>query len=63
MKSDIGVYVSHSMQALAFWRTVVADQTDFLSRVIELLTEQGIRYWSSTPRRRLRTYAFRQAIA
>ena len=32
------------MQALAFWRTVVADQTDFLSRVIELLTKQGIRY-------------------
>ena len=32
------------MRAQAFWRVVVADQTDFLSRVIELLTEQGIRY-------------------
>ena len=32
------------MKALAFWRTVVADQTDFLTRVIELLTEQEIRY-------------------
>src|SRR3989338_697047 len=33
-----------TMRAQAFWRVVVADQTDFLSRVIELLTEQGIRY-------------------
>ena len=32
------------MQALAFWRTVVGDQADFLSRVIELLSEHGIRY-------------------
>src|SRR3989304_1436676 len=32
------------MRAQAFWRVVVADQTDFLSRVIELLTEQEIRY-------------------
>lgn len=32
------------MRAQAFWRVVVADQTDFLSRVIELLTEQRIRY-------------------
>ena len=32
------------MRAQAFWRVVVADQTDFLSRLIELLTEQGIRY-------------------
>lgn len=30
------------MQALDFWRSVVADQSDFLSRVIELLTQQGI---------------------
>ena len=32
------------MQAQAFWRTVVADQSDFLSRVIDLLTKQGIGY-------------------
>ena len=32
------------MQALDFWRTVVADRSDFLSRVIELLTTQGIGY-------------------
>jgi len=32
------------MRAQAFWKVVVADQTDFLSRVIELLTERGIRY-------------------
>jgi hypothetical protein len=32
------------MRAQAFWRVVVADQTDFLSRVIELFAEQGIRY-------------------
>jgi Nucleotidyl transferase AbiEii toxin, Type IV TA system len=44
MNVDIGVFVSQSMQALAFWRTVVADQTDFLSRVIGLLTEEKIRF-------------------
>ena len=32
------------MRAQAFWRVVVADHTDFLSRVIELLTKHGIRY-------------------
>ena len=32
------------MRALAFWRTVVADRSDFLSRVIELLNTQGIGY-------------------
>jgi hypothetical protein len=32
------------MQAEAFWRIVVADHTDFLSRVIELLAKQRIRY-------------------
>jgi hypothetical protein len=32
------------MRAQAFWKVVVADQSDFLSRVIELLTERGIRY-------------------
>jgi hypothetical protein len=32
------------MRAQAFWRMVVADHTDFLSRVIELLTEHGIRF-------------------
>jgi len=32
------------MRAQAFWRIVVADQSDFLSRVIELLTKNGIRY-------------------
>lgn len=31
------------MRAQAFWRVVVADHTDFLSRVIELLTMHGIR--------------------
>ncbi len=32
------------MRAEAFWRTVVADQSDFLSRVIALVSEHGIRY-------------------
>jgi hypothetical protein len=32
------------MRAEAFWRAVVADHTDFLSRVIELLTKHAIRY-------------------
>jgi hypothetical protein len=32
------------MRAQAFWKIVAADQTDFLSRVIELLTARGIRY-------------------
>ncbi len=32
------------MRAQAYWRAVVADTTNFLSRVIELLTKQGIRY-------------------
>ena len=32
------------MRAQAFWRTVVADHTDFLGRVIELLTDHGIRF-------------------
>lgn len=32
------------MQAQAFWKTVVADETDFLGRVIGLLTENGIRF-------------------
>ncbi len=32
------------MRAQAFWRAVVADHTDFLSRVIDLLTKRGIRY-------------------
>lgn len=32
------------MRAQAFWRTVVADHSDFLSRVIGLLTEHGIRF-------------------
>ncbi len=32
------------MRAQAFWRAVVSDRTDFLNRLIELLTEQGIRY-------------------
>lgn len=31
------------MRAQAFWRVVVADHADFLSRVIELLTKYGIR--------------------
>jgi hypothetical protein len=32
------------MRAQAFWRTVVADRSDFLGRVIELLTKNNIRY-------------------
>lgn len=32
------------MRALAFWRTVVADHSDFLGRVIGLLTQNNIRY-------------------
>jgi hypothetical protein len=32
------------MRAQAFWKAVTADQTDFLTRIIALLTEHGIRY-------------------
>ncbi len=32
------------MRAQAFWRAVVHDRADFLSRIIGLLTEQAIRY-------------------
>ena len=32
------------MQALAFWKTVTADRTDFLARLIALLTEHRIPY-------------------
>jgi hypothetical protein len=32
------------MKAGTFWRTVVADESDFLNRVLKLLDEQGIRY-------------------
>jgi len=32
------------MRAQAFWKVVVADQTDLLSRLIELLAERKIRY-------------------
>ena len=32
------------MRAHAFWRTVVADHTDFLGRVVELLAKHGIRF-------------------
>ena len=32
------------MLARAFWKTVTADRTDFLDRLIALLTEHGIRY-------------------
>ena len=32
------------MRALAFWKTVTVDRTDFLDRVIALLTDHSIRY-------------------
>ena len=32
------------MQARAFWKLIVADRTDFLDRVIELLTENKISF-------------------
>ena len=32
------------MRARAFWKTVTADRTDFLDRLIALLTEHGIHY-------------------
>lgn len=32
------------MRASAFWKTVTADRTDFLERLIALLTTHGIRY-------------------
>src|SRR5688572_11148853 len=32
------------MKALTFWKTVVSDKSDFLDRMISLLTENGIRY-------------------
>ena len=32
------------MKALTFWKTVVSDKSDFLERMISLLSENGIRY-------------------
>jgi hypothetical protein len=32
------------MQALTFWKTVTADRTDFLTRLIALLADHHIRY-------------------
>lgn len=32
------------MRARAFWKTVTADRTDFLDRLIALLMEHGVRY-------------------
>jgi acetolactate synthase regulatory subunit len=32
------------MKAGAFWRVVVADEAEFLDRILKLLDEQGIRY-------------------
>ena len=32
------------MRAQTFWKTVVADQTDFLSRSLTLLSDRGIRF-------------------
>ena len=32
------------MRAQVFWRTVVADHSDFLNRVIEMLGKNNIRY-------------------
>ncbi len=32
------------MEALAFWKAVTMDRTDFLERVIALLRENGIRF-------------------
>jgi hypothetical protein len=32
------------MKALTFWKTVVSDKSDFLARMISLLSENGIRY-------------------
>jgi len=32
------------MRAFAFWKTVTVDLTDFLDRIIALLTDHGIRY-------------------
>ncbi|HLF71407.1 MAG TPA: hypothetical protein VI759_04580 [Dehalococcoidia bacterium] len=32
------------MKALTFWKTVVADRSDFLDRVIAVLKDNGIRY-------------------
>ena len=32
------------MKAITFWKTVVSDKSEFLDRIISLLTENGIRY-------------------
>jgi len=32
------------MRALAFWKTVTVDRTDFLDRIVALLTDHGVRY-------------------
>ncbi|MGH2585314.1 MAG: hypothetical protein ACRDJE_10415, partial [Dehalococcoidia bacterium] len=32
------------MRAQTFWKTVVADETDFLDRLIALFAEHGVRY-------------------
>ncbi len=32
------------MRALAFWKTVTVDRTDFLDRIVALLADHGVRY-------------------
>jgi len=32
------------MQALAYWKAVTADRSEFLDRLVALLAESGIRY-------------------
>src|SRR3990172_5360476 len=44
MGRSYGYAASCTMRARYFWRAVVADYTDFFSRVIELLAKHGIRY-------------------
>jgi len=33
-----------AVRAQTFWKTVVADETDFLDRLIALFAEHGVRY-------------------
>jgi hypothetical protein len=42
--ADDGLRYSTSVGALAFWRTVVQDRSNFLQGILDLLEQNGIRY-------------------
>jgi hypothetical protein len=44
MNDAASFYWVFAVRAQTFWKTVVADRTDFLDRLIALFAEHGVRY-------------------